>query len=393
VSLGYYRVQDGAGLVGSQQQTANADFRAWDIGGLPLSLGARARLRRDRRIGSPPASALRDDLVYELSLHYQPPSGAFDLEAGRIGASTWASVGTLDGVVGQVRLAAPFHLGGFYGRRADLARAGSPTAGTRYGAFVRLAPAAAGSRAYDVLLGGVRELQGTEPSREYLSLEARFNAGGRWAVYERAELDVNRGWRRALTGRAYQLSNVWVSATGRIAEGGSLALSYDSRRNYRDLGNRTIPEQIFDEALRQGFRAGLYLGHPRGFNVALNGGGRLGERGGGRSWSYGGALRHGGLLGFSASLDGSAFASPTSAGWMATAQAARTFGRGHYVEASYGTSRYRTVLDGASRATDWVRGSARVQLPGGLYVMLDAEYGMGDDLSGPRVFVETGFRF
>ena len=70
---------------------------------------------------------------------------------------------------------------------------------------------------YDVMLAYVRENADGDVSREYLSLESRFSGGGRWSIFERAELDLNTGWRKEVTGNSTQLSNVSLSANLRVA--------------------------------------------------------------------------------------------------------------------------------------------------------------------------------
>ena len=46
------------------------------------------------------------------------------------------------------------------------------------------------------MLAFVRENADGDVSREYLSLESRFGNGSRWSLFQRAELDLNTGWRQ-----------------------------------------------------------------------------------------------------------------------------------------------------------------------------------------------------
>lgn len=398
LSLGYSRGWDRTpAALGFEQRTARLDLSAWEIGGQPLTLNLRFRGREDasaRSLGPPAPRFQRDDRLYELSIRYEPPSQRFDLEVGRVGASQYSGIGYLDGGLARVRIGGSVQLGGFFGQRTELGGLGQQAPGRKYGGLVRLAPAGRYAGGSELLLAGVREFAGSEVSREYLALESRFGSGRRFSLYERAELDVNRGWRQALSGRRYQLSNLALSANLRFAAASSFLLSYDNRTNYRSHLNRTIPQAIFDDFLQQGLRASLYLGRPRGLSASVNGGIRLRERETVHAYSYGGGLRHGDLFGTEVSLavDYAGFSNRFSDGHLLTATTGRLFGRGHYLDVGYGHSLYH-VVTGERRAAQWLRLSGRLQMPGGLYCVGDFQYDKGDDLDGPRGLLEFGYQF
>ena len=155
------------------------------------------------------------------------------------------------------------HLGAFGGRAAEVEGFGEGV-GRKLGGFVRLAPAGRYATGwYDATLAVIREDAEGDVSREYLSLESRFGRGSRWSLFQRAELDLNRGWRQELSGKAVQLSNVSLSANLRATASTWAFVSYDGRRNYRYFRNRLVPEEVFDDLLHQGLRAG--------FNIARRG--------------------------------------------------------------------------------------------------------------------------
>lgn len=400
VSLGYSRVWDETpAALDFEQRTARVDLGLWDIGGQPMTFNLRFRSRQDARARSLSQftpQIERDDRVFEMSLRYEPASEGVGVEVGRIAASHFSSVGYLDGGLARLRLAGPLQLGGFFGQRAEIDGFGAEVSGLKYGGFVRLAPPGRfGGGAYEVILAGVREFAGSEISREYLSLETRFGSGRRFSAYERAELDVNRGWREEISGRRYQLSNLAVSANYRFSSGSSFVLSYDSRKNYRTYQNRTIPQTIFDDFLQQGLRANLYLGRPHGLNVSFNGGLRFQERDAQDAYSYGGGIRHGNLFGSDVTLgfDYSGFSNRYTDGYLLTAQTGKHFGRGHYLDLGYGSSVYRLLASADRRTTQWLRLSGRAQLFRGLYCVGDLEYDRGDDIEGPRGLVELGYQF
>ena len=96
----------------------------------------------------------------------------------------------------------------------------------------------------------------------------RRNAGrGRWSLFQRAELDINRGWRREVSGKSYQFSNVGLTGNLRVTPSAWAFVTYSGLRNYRYYRNRLVPEDVFDSLLRQGLRAGLNVAKPGGFGA------------------------------------------------------------------------------------------------------------------------------
>jgi hypothetical protein len=242
----------------------------------------------------------------------------------------------------------------------------------------------------------VRENAEEDVSREYVSLETRFGSGRRFSFVQYGELDLNRGWRREVAGTAYQVSNLSLAATLRSAKGSSFVLSYDGRKNYRYYLNRGVPEEVFDDLLHQGLRASVYTSQRRGWTFGAGGGVRFkNDREPVNAYSANLNLRQQSVFGSQVSLgaDGVGFQNAYTEGLLVTAQAGRTFSRGHYVDLSYGRSVYRIKLTSDQRTTSWLRLTGRLQMAHGFYLVGDLEYDQGDDLRGPRAFLEAGYQF
>jgi hypothetical protein len=403
-SLGYYRSTDGFETdLDYQERTARIDLRAHDIAGQPLTFALRGRFREDiraRELSRRTPASLRTDRIYELALRYDPPDGRFGFELGRIGVSRFVGIGYLDGVLGRFRLRPQLQLGAFGGRQADITNLDG--SGSKYGGFVRLSPGGRYTRgAYDVLLAFVRETAEGDVSREYLSLESRFAGGGRWSVFQRAELDIHRGWREEVTGKGYQFSNIGLTGNLRVTPTTWAFVSYSGLRNYRYYRNRLVPEDVFDSLLRQGLRAGLNVAKPGGFGATAGFGMSLKEEDPlhpdldiANAYSFNGGVRHSNLFrGISAGLDGYGFTNGYTKGGMVSARAGWRAAAGHTLDLSYGYSRYNVEQTQESRTQQWLRFMGRGQLPYGLFVLGDLELDSGDDLDGPRVFVELGIIF
>jgi len=403
-SIGYYRSTDGFETdLDYQERTARVDLRAYDIAGQPLSFALRGRLRQDiraRELSRRTPASLRTDRIYELALRYDPPAGRLGFELGRIGVSRFVGIGYLDGALVRYRLRPQIQIGAFGGRQADIANLDG--AGQKYGGFVRLSPGGRYTRGgYDVLLAFVRENAEGETSREYLSLESRFAGRGRWSLFQRAELDINRGWRREATGKSYQFSNIGLTGNLRVAPSTWAFVTYSGLRNYRYYRNRLVPEDIFDSLLRQGLRAGLNVAKPGGFGATAGFGMSLKEQDPlnpdldiANAYSFNGGVRHSNLFrGISGGLDGYGFTNGYTKGGMVSARAGWRAAGGHTVDLSYGYSRYRVEQTMEDRTQQWIRLMGRGQLPRGLFVLGDLELDSGDDLKGPRAFVELGIIF
>lgn len=398
VSVGLYKVWDtSGGGFNFEQRTGRLDLSLYDMGGQPFSFNARFRSRQDVRalsLSSVTPLDERQDRLYELSLRYEPPSDNVALEVGRLGSSRFSGVDYLDGGLLRIRLGSPLQIGGFFGQRADVEGLGLPGSGQKYGAFLRVSPRNPYSASYDVVVGIVREFAQQDISREYLSVESRFGSGA-VTFFERGEIDLNNGWRRALAGQQYQLSNISVSTNFRFSPAASLVFSYDSRRNYRDYFTRNVPERIFDDLLHQGFRGSLYLGKGYGLNVTAGGGVRLREGDTPEAYSWNGGIRHGNLFSKDISLgaDLNAFQNSFTDGYLVTAQTGKRFKGGHQIDFSYGRSLYRVKATSQDRRTEYFRFTGRGDVGRHVYALTDFEYDRGDDLQGPRGYFEIGYQF
>jgi hypothetical protein len=291
-------------------------------------------------------------------------------------------------------------VGAFGGRQADIANLDGT--GNKFGGFVRLSPGGRYSRGgYDVLLAFVRENADGDVSREYLSLESRFAGGGRWSVFQRAELDIHRGWREELTGKSYQFSNIGLTGNLRVSPTTWAFVSYSGLRNYRYYRNRLVPEDVFDSLLRQGLRAGINVSKPGGFGATAGFGMSLKEQDPlhpeldiANAYSFNGGVRHSSLIrGLSVGLDGSGFTNGYTKGGLVSARAGWRAAAGHTLDVSYGYSRYRVEQTQDDRSQQWLRLIGRAQLSRRFYALGDLEYDAGDDLDGPRVFLELGVLF
>lgn len=398
LSLGYYRVNDQtASALDFEQRTGRADISLWDLGGKPLSFDLRFRSRQDIRTQglSARSEKIRSDRLYEASLRYEPPSDNVAFELGRLGSSRFLSIGYLDGGLFRVRVAPVLQLGGFAGRRSEFDALGLEGSGTSYGGFLRIAPPGRYTTTYEAIVAYIRENAANDVSREYASLETRYQPSRKVSLYQRAEVDLNRGWRASVTESAYQLSYLSVSANLRLAQTSSMLLSYDSRRRYRDFYTRNVPENVFDNLLHQGFHLGFYQGQGYGLNFSGSVGVRLKDQESQNAYSFNAGARHGNLWGRSMTLglDVAGFSNGFTDGYLVTGGIGKRIGRGHTLDLSYSRSLYNVRETMDRRTTQWLRVVGRGEVSRHVYVLGDFEYDRGDDLKGPRGYFELGYQF
>jgi len=392
ISVRLQTYQEGVSGRGFDESTGRINFRLREINGGPLEMRARLRSRDVRRDGL--SQSETDDRLYELSLTYDPPEGRVAFQVGRLGASPFISLGYLDGVLAAVR----FHgetaaVGAFYGLRPEIAELGFDSTGRKYGTFVRLSHRKEETPFYaEAVLAGIGEYFGGEVDREYVSIESRFGAR-RWSLSQLAEIDLNSGWRKEVAGESQQVSNLSVSGWLRAAERFRLSLSYDRRQRFRTLDTRPIPEEQFDDKLRQGLRLGAHYGKPRGLNVSVTVGSQRRE-GDEPTDSLAASLYHTGLGGgrWLLGADFSGYQGETVEGSLVTLRIRRILGR-HDVGLVVGTSATTVALTGEKRNNEWARLTGTLQLPRRFYVRAEIEYDVGDDLEGQRLIVELGRRF
>jgi hypothetical protein len=393
VSLGYSTTQDRSDFGrDASERLVRYDVALRGVSGRPLDARVRGsvrRLERDRLFGPTlPGSESRDRL-YEASVAWNPPAGAFAATAGRLGATPFAGLGYLDGVLGEFRPTASSQLGAFAGTTPDADDA-SFDGGRKLGAYVRLAPRT-GPLSYDLTVGGIREDSAGEVSREWLTQEAQVRSGDLW-LRERLEFDLNRGWREERAGRASQLSEARVLAGWRASPRTAFTVSYERRRNFWSAFTRGIPGDSFDLRIHETLRADLERTSVGGAGFSLGGSYRRTEGDDREVYAAHGSARLPTALAF-VGVEASFYRTLFTRGVSGGAQATRNLRGGHRLTAGYTIESYDLVGFTGGRLGQRIRASGYGQLPRRSFVRADVEYSLGDDFEGTRAFVEAGVRF
>jgi hypothetical protein len=286
--------------------------------------------------------------------------------------------------------------GGFYGSRPEVDQVALNSGGRAYGGFFHYLDQSPDKAFYsELVVGGIGEYQDGQVDREYLSLYGRQGSGSRWSLYENAEMDLNRDWRKDASSPSYQLSNLLFSGTYAFSRAVRIGASYDQRRRYRRLEDRETPESLFDDSLREGAQINAYLGSGRGLRANLSVGLRRRQGSTEDNLTYTGSVYHGNVLGWNLRIgaDYSAFSGETSEGSRTGFRVQKFFTAGHDLEITVGSSTTTILLTGDERRNEWIRLSGTAQMGRHLFLLGEYEVSTGDDFQGKRLFVELGYRF
>lgn len=365
--------------------------------GLGTELRARGSLRRILRSGysaATPAAEWRNR-IQELNISREDRRQDFQFALGRITSRTTASVGPFDGIRLARRVAGDLRLGVFGGYVpgwGDLAFGTDARVGGVFGNLSRISPQ---GRYLDVVLAGVGRYDGGEISREYFSLTTSWRDGSRLSLLHAAEVDVNRGWRKTAGRGALALTSLALTGTYRVNPAIRVNLGYDDRTPVRTWETRSLPDSLFTDAGRTGWRGGVTWGGARGRSLSLWA--SLRDRAGSddRTTSWQGRAYLPRLPGADVDLTLSVrgFDGPYLSGWSPTAQLARSFRTGGRLAVEGGYYRYADIADTPSRDNTWLSMSGDRALGRRLTVSLEYRRDWGRDMAGNRWFLELRRRF
>jgi hypothetical protein len=265
VALRYAYTNDGSSADRDvHQPAALVSFQADGVGGTPLQLSARMRMRHtalsNRSARSYERPAVR---VYDLALSYAPETGPVGFWIGRLGPREMAGVGEFDGALVTARLGSGMVAGVFGGFQPDYATSGFDRNASKAGVYLHHERDKRDGYRQTSTVGLVGQYYRGAVDREYLYLQNTFWLGPRLSLFHLSELDFDRTDRSARL-NAIQLSNAYVSMQIRPSRKWSAGLGYDARRYLPLPSAYAAEDSLLDAAFRQGMRADLSLRPARG---------------------------------------------------------------------------------------------------------------------------------
>jgi hypothetical protein len=186
--------------------------------------------------------------VHDVAAHRQ-------LTIGRQSASVLTAISLFDGVLAEAGNGR-FGIGLFSGVQPEPVGMGFSSDILQHGAFVQWHQTPLAARRWNVTTGGVTSTQGGQPNRDFLFAQGSYGDGRTW-LWLSQEMDVNRGWKRALGEPALSATNTFFNGRTQLARALSVSGGYDNRRSVRLYRDRLTPETEFDDRYRQGGWLGL----------------------------------------------------------------------------------------------------------------------------------------
>ncbi len=382
------------------QTSTRLNFRMHHILGKELTLRARTRVRYNERVQDYLANAVQQqelrNRVYELYLDYHDDESLLNYKLGRIYTRRLSGLGNIDGAQVEMRLLSNTRLGVMAGFQPNLFNSNFQTDIQKYGAYLHFAPRDVSIRRFETTLAAVMEYSGQTISREFLYFQNTYSRGSRFSIFQSVEVDINRKWRQARTGKAVTLSNFYVAGRYRFSDAVSAGLTFDNRQNYYSIEFIDIDEFLFDAAPRTGIRGSLSLQLPGQLEVNTGGGFRtrnLSSSDATFSFSAGVSRRNLMRRRISLGVSATGFSEPFSDGLLGTIQVGKQFVQGHRVDLSYLRYAY-TIRDvDLSRANNVFRINTSWIMFRSLVIAGLLDLANGDDLQGPRMLFEVGYIF
>jgi hypothetical protein len=380
------------------QPTFRLNLKMDELWGKDLNFQLRTRSRYYQRIGGYTSGKPSEDWqnrMYECSFEYDNSESFLNFKLGRIISNKFSGVGYIDGGLLQVNCSSAFRFGAFGGNQPEWGYADFQTSLQKYGFYFNYIQGNYRTSRFEMTLAGAGEYHGPTVSREFIYIQNNFYGGNRWSLYQSAELDVNRKWRKDLANENVSLTNLYVSGNLNVTNWLSTSLTYDNRKNYFTYEIRSLADTLFDDALRYGYQASFNLKPIKDFTINATLGFRKRQPYNENTYSYAAGLNKNNFImdRLSLNLYFSSFSNYFARGYNPTLSIRKYFLSGHSINLSYGNYSYQLKSMNQNRNNQWLRLNCDLNLISRFY--LSAEYGhnWGDDMQDHRMVAEIGYRF
>jgi hypothetical protein len=349
---------------------------------------------RDRETTRATTSA-SSSRIYEAALTYDNPDDAFSYGAGRMLVRALRGIGYLDGAMLRYRAGSSFSTGLFGGTEPDLENTDFQSDVVKAGAFATYKNRLRKGGRFAATLSLAGAYENGDVNREFICQQVSYNYGARFRIYESTELNINRDWLKDAEGSSLKLASFLLNARYAVSRALAFSLSYDNRTNYYTLGSRSVPDSLFDDALRQGWRAGANLRITDRISGELGAGLRTTE--GDAEDTRSGRIRLSivDLLESRANLSVRvrAYSSEYSSGYQPSVTLSRPLFRSLRASLEVGANNYDLELTGETVEQNWIRLMFDANFSRSLYASLDAEAARGSGRDTNILSLGLGYRF
>ena len=321
---------------------------------------------------------------------------AWNYSLGRISTRATASAGPFDGLSVSRSLSSSLRLGGFFGFSPRWEDYGFSTDDRVSGLSLQYERYSTKGNRLDVLLSGVGRYHQGEVSREYMVLTTTWSNPTGLSLLQSSELDFNRHWRKEAPGvSTVELSSLALTGRYKINPRFSINLGYDDRQPIRTWETRSLPDSLFSNAGRLGWRGGLSVRLNQGRSLNLGASLRSDERLGADTKSWNGRLYWPNFLATGLNTDASirGFNGPWLSGYSPILGLGKSTRSGLRLRLEAGHYAYTGHLDSESRSNNWLKFLISKDLHQRWSVAADFRQDWGDDIQGQRWFLELRHRF
>jgi len=256
-----YLVQDDREEFGYDytQPSLNVRLRLSEIQESHVSASLRMRLRktmRDRESSSATESQT-SHRIYEAALRYENPDRPWEFGVGRMTARELRGIGFIDGGYAKYKLSPQFFAGAFAGTEPDLENTEFQTDVTKGGVFTAYDRKVGRTKRLTATLGLAGTYENGQIDREFIYQQVNYFYGSRFRAYESTEINVYRDWLKDKQDKSLDLASVLLNARYAFVDDAALSIGYDNRKSYYTYDSRSVPDSLFDDALRQGWRGSI----------------------------------------------------------------------------------------------------------------------------------------
>jgi hypothetical protein len=365
--------------------------------GKSLVFRARGSVRRITRSGYSSSVSDREwrNRIQEIALVRDGRDLNWHFAVGRIGSRYTAAAGPFDGLSFNGRVGGGIRLGAFGGFAPEWGNLGFGTDDHLAGVTFHLNNRVGSGGILDLVMAGVGRYRQGEISREYVTMTTTWNSGRRLSLLQAAEFDINRGWRKDAAGTGFEVSSLALTGRYRLTRRMEMNLGYDDRAPVRTWETKSLPDELFTNAGRTGWRAGVNLRSAAGLGLNLSGTLRDDDRTGETSTSWSARAYAPNWPVRRLSLDASVrgFDGPYLSGWAPMLGATKTTTGGLRLRLEGGYYGYSGSVGDQQRSNTWLKLGAAQDLSRRWSVSADYRQDWGDDIAGRRWFLEMRHRF
>jgi len=359
-----------------------------------LTRGSVRRIERKGFGSSTPTGEWRNR-IQELALVRDQRDLDWHFAFGRIGGRVTNAAGPFDGLSVNRRVGTGTRVGLFGGFSPEWGDLGFGTDNHLLGANFHYNHLAATGRRLDLVLAGIGRYSSGEISREYVTMTTTWRGTRGLSLLQAAEVDFNRGWRKEAGARSVALSSVALTGRYQFNRQVTADLGYDNRDPVRTWETRSLPDSLFQNAGRTGWRAGLRLRPAGRLSVNLTGNLRNDNRTGANVTAWNARVNAPGMLAERVNLFAGlrGFDGPWLSGWAPSLGVSKSTRSGFRVRAEGGYYSYTGNIDDSTRDNTWAMLGLSKDLTTRLSASAEYRQDWGDDIDGQRWFLELRHRF